>query len=101
MAIINRGKSYLASAFGHQACIMGYRTVYFNMNRLTEQIAMAKLDGSFLKWINSIQKAKLLILDDFGFQPLNQHTKISLLQILADRYSSSSTIIASQLPLDK
>jgi len=36
------GKSYLASALGHQACLLGFRTLYFNMNRLIEQIALAK-----------------------------------------------------------
>lgn len=95
------GKSYLASAFGYQACLLGYRTLYFNMNRLAEHIALAKIDGSFLKWINNIQKAKLLIIDDFGIQPLSQQTKIAILQILEDRYKSASIIIASQLPFEK
>lgn len=44
------GKSYLGCALGHQACVLGYRTLYFNMNRLTEQIALAKTDGSLIKW---------------------------------------------------
>ena len=60
------GKSYLASALGHQACLLGYRTLYYNMHKLNEHIAISKLDGSFLKWINNIQKVKLLIIDDFG-----------------------------------
>lgn len=95
------GKSYLASAIGHQACLMGYRTLYFNMNRLCDQIAVAKLDGSFIRWINNVQRAHLLILDDFGLQPISQQVKLALLQILEDRYASASTVIAAQLPLDK
>ncbi len=95
------GKSYIASALGHQACLLGYRTLYFNMNRFIEQIAMAKIDGSFLKWLNRIQKAKLIILDDFGIQPLPQQAKLTLFQILEDRYGAASTVIASQLPVDK
>jgi len=39
------------------------------MNRLCEQIALAKVDGTFIKWINRIQKASLIIFDDFGLQP--------------------------------
>lgn len=92
------GKSYLACAIGNQACLMGKRTLYFNMNRLSEQIIIAKAEGTYIKWINRIQKAKLIILDDFGLQPLNNEIRLALLQILEDRYEKASTIIASQLP---
>ena len=95
------GKSYLACALGHQACVLGYRTLYFNMNRLTEQIAMAKADGTLIRWLNRIRKAKLIILDDFGLQPINQEIKLILLQILEDRYEHAATIICSQLPVAK
>ncbi len=92
------GKSYLACALGYQACMMGHRTLYFNMNRFCEQITIAKLDGTFIKLINRIQKASLIILDDFGLQPLQHNVKLALLQILEDRYHNASTIIASQIP---
>jgi len=95
------GKSYIACAVGNQACLLGYRTLYFNMNRLCEQIAVAKVDGSFIKFINRIQRAALIILDDFGLQPLNHPIKLALLQIMEDRYAKSSTLICSQLPLAK
>ena len=95
------GKSFLACAIGNQACLMGHRTLYFNMNRFCEQLAIAKVDGSFIKWINRIQKADLIIIDDFGLQPLSHQIKLALLQIFEDRYAKSSTIIASQLPLSK
>lgn len=93
------GKSYLACALGNQACAQGFRTLYFNLNRLTEQISLAKAEGSLLKWLNSIKKTNLLILDDFGIQPIPQQISIILLQILEDRYEANSTIICSQLPI--
>jgi len=95
------GKSFLACALGHQACLLGYRTLYFNMNRLCEQIAVAKVDGTFIKWINRIQRANLIIFDDFGLQPLTHDVKLAILQILEDRYGRGATIIASQLPVNK
>lgn len=95
------GKSYLSCALGNQACLMGYNTIYLNMNRFVEKLGQAKLDGTFIKLLNQLEKAKLLILDDFGLQPLNQNEKIALLQILEDRHQMKSTIIASQLPLNK
>lgn len=95
------GKSYIACGLGNQACLMGYRTLYFNMNRFLEQITIAKVDGSYIKWINRIQKAALVIFDDFGLQALNHDIRLTLLQILEDRYAKSSTIICSQLPVAK
>lgn len=95
------GKSYLACAFGHQACVLGYRTLYFNMNLLTEQIALAKTDGTLIKWLNKIRKARLIILDDFGLQPITHPVKLIILQILEDRYERAATMICSQLPVAK
>jgi len=95
------GKSYIACAIGNQACLMGYRTLYFNMNRFCSQMAISKVDGTLIKWINRIQKAALVIFDDFGLQPMDHDTKILLLQILEDRYAQSSTLICSQLPVPK
>jgi DNA replication protein DnaC len=95
------GKSFLACALGHQACVMGYKTLYLNLNRFTEKIMVAKLDGSFVKLLNQLEKVKLLVLDDFGLAPLDQNTRLALLQILEDRYAKKSVIIASQLPIGK
>jgi len=95
------GKSYLACALVHQACVLGYRTLYFNLNRFIEQIAIAKLDGSFIKWMNRLKKAKLIVLDDFGLSEMTKEVKLALLQILEDRYGNGATVICSQLPVDK
>jgi DNA replication protein DnaC len=75
------GKSFLACALGHQACVLGYRTLYFNLNRLTEQIAIAQTDGTLIKWLNRLKKARLIIFDDFGLQPITHQVKLTLLQI--------------------
>lgn len=95
------GKSFLACAFGNQACVMGYKTLYLNLNRFTERIIHSKIDGSFIKLLNQIEKISLFILDDFGLAPLDQTTRLALLQILEDRYGKKSIVIASQLPIAK
>ena len=71
------------------------------MNRLTEQIALAKTDGTLIRWLNRIKKAKLIILDDFGLQAMPHEVKLIFLQILEDRYENAATIICSQLPVIK
>ncbi len=93
------GKSYLACALGRQACMLGYRTLYFAMNRFIEALSAARLDGSFIKWLNQIARTPPLIIDDFGLQPLDHNMKLTFLQILEDRYDHGSTIITSQLPV--
>jgi len=95
------GKSYLACAIGRQACILGYRTLYFGINRFLEKISLAKLDGTYIKLLNQIERTHLIIIDDFGLHPLDGTTRRALLQILEDRYGIKSTIIVSQLPIEK
>lgn len=95
------GKSYLACALGHQACLQGYKTSYLNMNRLIEKVTLSKLDGSYIKLLNHLERQTLIILDDFGLQNLTQEVRLTLLQLLEDRYGKKSIIITSQLPVAK
>jgi DNA replication protein DnaC len=76
------GKSYLACAMGRNACLLGHRTLYYSMNRFIEALAAARLDGTYIRWINMIAKTPLLIIDDFGLQPLHHDMRLTLLQIL-------------------
>lgn len=94
------GKSFLACAVGRSACLLGYKTLYFSMNRFMDTIVQTRLDGTYLKWIKMIATNKLLILDDFGLKPMDVHTRLTLLELLEDRYGESSVIITSQLPVD-
>lgn len=93
------GKSYLACALGRQACTFGFKVAYMGMLRFLEMISQSRIDGTFVKQINKLEKTDLLILDDFGLQAINPTQRIALLQILEDRYSNRSTIITSQLPV--
>lgn len=95
------GKSFLACALGRQACFMGHRVEYFSMNKFIERIALAKLDGSMMKVVNHIQRNDLVIFDDFGLQPLDNNSRLALLQILEDCYQRKSVIVTSQLPVSK
>jgi len=94
------GKSFLACAIGRSACVLGYRTVYFSMSKFIENLAQTRLDGTYLKWIKYISNQQVLILDDFGLKPLTPDARLTLLDILEDRYGKSCTIITSQLPIE-
>lgn len=72
------GKSFLASALGHQACSKGHKTSYYNIQKLFTKIAMAKADGSYVKELGRIEKKDLLIIDDFGLQSLDAQRRLEL-----------------------
>jgi DNA replication protein DnaC len=93
------GKTMLASALGYQACTLGFKTRYFNMNRLIEAVLIAKTEGSFIKLLNQLEKVPVIVLDDFGLQHLNKNVKLALLQIMEDSYDKKSIIVTSQLPV--
>lgn len=93
------GKSYISTAIGHQACVHGFKTLYFNFGKLIPVLKLKKADGSYLKEIRRIEKQDVLILDDFGLEKLDTVSRLILLEILEDRHGIASTIITSQLPV--
>jgi DNA replication protein DnaC len=95
------GKSYIGTAIGYQACMLGYRVVYASTPKLFAKLKMAKADGSYIKETARIERQQLLILDDFGIQPLDAQSRAALMEIIEDRHGKSSMIITSQLPVSK
>jgi DNA replication protein DnaC len=93
------GKSFLASALGHQACAQGYKVAYYNVQKLLLRTKMARLDGSIYKFFEKISKTDLLILDDFGLTHLEQQQRLDMMELIEDRHGKASTIMASQLPV--
>jgi len=94
------GKSYIATALGYQACIEGYKVMYFNTSKLFAKLKMAKADGSYLKELAKIERQHVIILDDFGLQPLDNQNRIALLEIIEDRHNKGGIIVTSQLPIE-
>ena len=93
------GKSYLASAIGYQACLLGYKVFYASTAKLMSVLKMAKADGSHLRELSRIEKQDLLILDDFGIQAFDANSRAMLMDMVEDRHGKRSTIIASQVPV--
>jgi len=93
------GKSYLACAFAHNACLQGYSARYLRANRFFQELTLAKADGRYNKCLAELAKTNLLILDDFGLSVLTQEQRRDLLEVLDDRHNVRATIITSQLPV--
>ena len=95
------GKSFISSALGNQACHKGFKVLYFNTQKLFTRLKMSKADGSYVREIDRIEKQDLLILDDFGLQEMDSQKRMAFLEIIEDRFDIKSTIISSQLPVNK
>jgi DNA replication protein DnaC len=95
------GKSFLASALGHEACSLGFRVLYQHSAKLFARMKIAKADGSYLKELSKIERQHVLLIDDFGLQPLDQQSRSTLMEIIEDRHGKSSTIFTSQVPVSK
>lgn len=95
------GKTWLACALAHKACREGYSTQYLRLPRLWRDLALAKGDGRYPKLLTSFAKIDLLLLDDFGLEPLTDDHRRDLLEILEDRHGTRATLVTSQLPTDQ
>ena len=94
------GKSYLAQSFGNGACRHGYSVLYTRAAKLLMSLTTARADGSYMNRMKKISKVNVLILDDFGLNPLEDIHKQDLFEIIEDRYGVGSTIVTAQLPTD-
>lgn len=92
------GKSFLAAALAQAACRAGFRAVFTRTPRLLNELAIARGDGSYVKLLEKIARADVLVLDDFLIAPLKEHERRDLLEVLEDRYDRASTVITSQVP---
>ena len=93
------GKSYIAQALGYQSCFENLKVMYSNTARLFTKLKLSKVDGTYIKELQKIQKVNLLILDDFGLQAFDNNAREILMDIIDDRYNKMSTIISSQIPV--
>src|ERR1700709_810321 len=95
------GKSWLACALGHKACRENLSVLYQRASRLFSALGFARRDGPCAKPLRQLAWVDLLIIDDWGPEPLLAEQQRDLLEIVEDRYGAGSLIITSQLPIDR
>jgi len=94
------GKSYLACALAHKACLEGYTARYLRLPRLMEAITISRADGSYGKLMLDLARTDLIIMDDWGLAAMSKPQRHDLLEILEDRHGLKSTLVTSQLPVE-
>ena len=95
------GKTYIACALGVSACRAGISTYYARLPRLFQELKIARADGSYVKLLQKLSRVNLLIVDDWGLSSLSDTERRDFLEIMEDRYNVRSTIVSSQIPVDK
>ncbi len=95
------GKTYFACVLGNSACRAGISTYYVRLPRLFHELKISRADGSYGKLLQKLSRTNLLIVDDWGLSPLSDTERIDFLEIMEDRYNVRSTIISSQIPVEK
>ena len=95
------GKSWLACALGHKACRDGYSVLYKRASRLFADLAIARGEGRLPKLLAALERTRLLIIDDWGPEPLTAEQRRDLLEIVDDRYDKGSLLITSQVPVGR
>ena len=95
------GKSFIASALGHQACMYGFKTGYYFCAKLFKELKYRRDDRTYLTELKRMAKQTLIIFDDLGLEPFDTSTRLALLEILEDRARCGSVIIVSQIPVIK
>ncbi len=93
------GKSYIATAPGYRVCQKGMKVLHANTARLMGQLKMAKAKGTISQELKKIERADLLVLDDFGIQPFDAGGRMNLMDIVEDRHGKKSRLITSQVPV--
>ena len=94
------GKTFLACALGHNACRQGYKVYYYRLKALMEQCYQGHADGRYSKLLTRLNNSDLLLLDDWGLEPLSSEQRSDLLEIVDLMYQRGSIIVVSQLPVE-
>jgi len=93
------GKSYLLSALGNKACRLGYTVNYVRLSRLLIDLEIAKMEGTYNKFLNQLSKLSLLMVDDFGLAEITPGESREILEVIDGRLHTGSLILASQKPV--
>jgi len=95
------GKSWIACALGNQAARDGVSVLYKRLSRLLDDLAVARLHGRQARALKTLARTRRLILDDWAMVRLTAEQRRDLMEVIDDRHGRGSTIVASQIPLDR
>lgn len=98
---VGTGKTHMAIAAGVKACEQGLKTKFFSVTELVLKLAEARKKGTLERLTNELKKQDLLILDEWGYVPVDRDGSQMLFRIIADSYERKSLILTTNLEFSK
>lgn len=98
---VGTGKTHLAIALGLMACQRDYRVKFFTVTKLVLLLGEAHRNGTLEKLVDSLQRLDLLILDEWGYVPLDRQGSQLLFRVIADCYEQRSLILTTNLEFSR
>lgn len=89
------GKTHLATALGHEACLRGHRVLFTSAAELLNRLLAAKTEHRLEAELKRICRPEVLILDEIGYIPIDKHGADLLFQVISRRYEQGSVILTS------
>jgi len=94
------GKSWLACALANQACRDGLSCYFVRVPILIENLTAARATGGLYSRLQQLKRYDLLILDDWGIEPISKRVQNDLLELIDSRAGACSFLITSQMPMN-
>lgn len=95
------GKSHIAQALGHRACVAGYHVIYTSAHQMFKELRAARGDGSHERKLARYCSADLLIIDDLGLRNLVGDEPVDLYDIIRQRYERAATMLTSNRAIEE
>ena len=95
------GKTHMAIAAGITACNLGYKTKFYTVTELVLKLAEARKNGTLERIIRDLRGLDLLILDEWGYVPVDKDGSQLLFRVISDSYESKSLILTTNLEFSK
>jgi len=89
------GKSHLAHALAHEACLHGFEVLVTDTHKLLQHLHGGRADGSWVQRLQRYLRPHLLVLDEFGLKPLTPPMPQDLYDVISERYERGSILVTS------
>lgn len=98
---VGAGKTHLATALGMAACEKGYPVKYYRTSALVNALTEAKKGNSLSAFLRSIRKCDLLILDEWGYVPVDRDGARLLFDIISECYETKSVVLTTNIEFSR
>jgi DNA replication protein DnaC len=92
---VGMGKTHLAIALGHAACLAGYSVLFTTAINIINHLTAAQKIGQLANDLKRYLKPDLLVMDEIGYLPIDKNGADLLFQIVSERYERGALIITS------